>query len=208
MSTFCDTAAPTRHPPGEAHAAPRALPLTTWLAQVAAPSGYRGGAAARGMTTTSPIEEPLSPLSSHDNTTGDISTPTRSTTSVFCRQKRIRRHSTALGVIYRLWEESPTPMPFTTPCHSGPIKPFLGSEPPPTVFATSKPKKPLSPCRLMNTRHTTPQLQLAQQLRPAVAQNASGDTKRHATKKTDVLPAPPASSSVNPTISMQSLRPA
>ena len=62
MFISCAAAAPTRHPPGEAHAAPRTLlPLTTRLAQVAALSGYLGGAAARGSTTMSPIEQPLSP---------------------------------------------------------------------------------------------------------------------------------------------------
>ena len=89
MSTHCDTAAPTRHPPGEAHAAPSALPPTTRLAQVAAPSGYLGGAAARGSINSSRIEEPLSP---RDNTTDDAPTPTHPTTSVWCRPKRIRRH--------------------------------------------------------------------------------------------------------------------
>jgi hypothetical protein len=38
------------------------------------------------------------------------------------------------------------------------------------------------PCRLATTRQATPQLQPAQQLRPCVAQNASGDTRRHATQ--------------------------
>jgi len=97
MSISCAIAAPTHHPPGEAHAAPRAIPLPTRLAQVAAPSGYLGGAAARGFIASSPIEQPL------------------------------------------------------------------------------------SSCRLTTTRHATPQLQPAQQLRPAVAKNASGDTRRHAT---------------------------
>jgi hypothetical protein len=92
MSTLCATAAPTRHPPGEAHAAPAALHLTTRVAQVAAPSGYLGGAAARGSIASSPIEESLSLPSPRDTTTGDAATPTRSTTSAFCRQKRSRRH--------------------------------------------------------------------------------------------------------------------
>ena len=100
MFTPCVAAAPTRHPPGEAHAAPRVLPpQTARVAQVAAPSGYLGGAAARGWITSSPIEQPL------------------------------------------------------------------------------------SPCRHTTTRQATPQLQTTQQLRPAVAQNASGDTGRHATKE-------------------------
>ena len=90
MSTPCAAAAPTRHPPGEAHAAPRVLsPQTAWVAQVAVPSGYLGGAAARGSTTSSSIEVALSP---HDNTTGDTPTPNHPTTSACCRQKRIRRH--------------------------------------------------------------------------------------------------------------------
>ena len=41
--------------------------------------------------------------------------------------------------------------------------------------------QPKSPCRPAITRQATSQLQPAQQLRPTVAQNASGDTKRHAT---------------------------
>ena len=93
MSISCATAAPTHHPPGEAHAAPGALPpLPTRLAQVAAPSGYLGGAAARGSITSSPGEQPVSPLSPHNSTTGDIPTPIRPTTSAFRRPKRIRRH--------------------------------------------------------------------------------------------------------------------
>ena len=93
MSTFCAAAAPTHHPPGEARAASVAIsPPTTRVAQVAAPSGYLGGAAARGSTTTSPTEEPLSPLSCHDHTTGDAPTPTSPTTSAMCCPKRIRRH--------------------------------------------------------------------------------------------------------------------
>ena len=98
MSTSCAAAAPTRHPPGEAHAAPRVLPpQTARVAQVAAPSGYLGGAAARGWITSSPIEQPLSPCRpvatrQHDNTTGDAPTPNHPTTSACCRPKRIRRH--------------------------------------------------------------------------------------------------------------------
>ena len=96
MSISCATAAPTPHPPGEAHAAPRALPPTSRPAQVAAPSFYLGGAAARGLPQGS---------------------------------------------------------------------------------------QPKRPCRLTSTRQTTPQLQPAQQLRPSVAQNASGDTTRQATAR-------------------------
>ena len=92
MSTSCATAAPTRHPPGEAHAAPAALPLPTRVAQVAATSGYLGGAAARGSTTSEPNRRPPVAPSPRDNTTGDAPTPTRPTTSALCRQKRIRRH--------------------------------------------------------------------------------------------------------------------
>jgi hypothetical protein len=89
MFISCVTAAPIRHPPGEANAAPRALPPPAWVAQVAAPSGYLGGAAARGSITRSPIEGTLSP---RDNTTGDNPTPTSPTTLASCRQKRLRRH--------------------------------------------------------------------------------------------------------------------
>ena len=42
-------------------------------------------------------------------------------------------------------------------------------------------KTPCRSCRLATTRQATLQLQPAQQLRPSVAKNASGDTKRHAT---------------------------
>jgi hypothetical protein len=38
MSISCVTAAPIRHPPGEANAASRALPPPAWVAQVAAPA--------------------------------------------------------------------------------------------------------------------------------------------------------------------------
>jgi hypothetical protein len=99
MSTSCVTAAPSRHLPGEAHSPPAAFPFVTRLAQVAAPSGYLGGAAAGESTTSKPLFKKL------------------------CR-----------------------------------------------------------PCRLATTRQATLQLQPSQQLRPGVAQNALGDTRRHATQ--------------------------
>ena len=149
MSTPCDTAAPTRHPPGEAHAAPRALPLTTRLAQVAAPSGYLGGAAARGSTTRSPIEQPLSPLSPRDNTTRDIPTPTHPTTSTFCRPKRIRRHQTTRDRARRHQALVGGVSDADAAHHSLPQRPLQadsGPETPPTAFATSSPiEEPLSP---------------------------------------------------------------
>jgi hypothetical protein len=49
--------------------------------------------------------------------------------------------------------------------------------------------KILSPRRLATTRQATSQLQPAQQLRPCVAKNASGDTKRHATQSAPPLAA-------------------
>jgi hypothetical protein len=107
MSTFRAAAAPTRHPPGEAHTAPIPLPLpATRLAQVAAPSGYLGGAAStpQQRNRSGPVApcRPLWPLSPGDNTTRDIPTPTRPTTSASCRQKRIRRHH-ATRCRTRLW---------------------------------------------------------------------------------------------------------
>ena len=248
MSTFCATAAPTRHPPGDAHAAPRALPLTTRVAQVAAPSGYLGGAAARGSTTTSPIKKPLSPLSPRDNTTRDIPTPTHPTTSAYCRPKRIRRrHATARlaggdNQLLDFWTgtlASGNPkVPAVFPAHfitkhrktkaqtrrdrrederlldrfdgaprrARPSKsPKPGAPrmaysrtsaaqpqeaPPPTAQTTP----PCRSCRPETTRQATPQLQPTQQLRPGVAQNASGDATRHetASRATDSTPCRPA----------------
>lgn len=95
MSISSATAAPTRHPSGEAHASPRILPLTTRIAQVAAPSGALNDAATSGSPTSSPREDPLSLLSPRDHATGDAPTPTRPTTAACCRPKRIRRrHAT------------------------------------------------------------------------------------------------------------------
>ena len=48
---------------------------------------------------------------------------------------------------------------------------------------TAQTTRPCRPCRLATTRQAKSQLQPAQQLRPAAAQNASGDTRRHATER-------------------------
>jgi hypothetical protein len=111
MSTSCAAAAPTRHPSGEAHAAPDALSIMEFRAGCR-PSDYLGGGAARGSShqqigRTNPVA--LSPRdnttrdnmtgdnatrdnTTGDNTTRDTPTPTCPTTSACCRQKRVRRH--------------------------------------------------------------------------------------------------------------------
>jgi len=184
MSTFCAAAAPTRHPPGDAHAAPRALSVRIRVAQVAAPSGYLGGSAARGSITTSPIEEPLSSLSPRDNTTDDAPTPTHPTTSAYWRQKRIRRHH-ATPSTYPPRLRQPTR---GRPMHG--VLDYLGGA---AAGGSPQGSQPKSPRRLATTRQTTSQLQPTQQLRPAVAQNASGDTTRHTTasRPTDSTPCRP-----------------
>ena len=65
----------------------RGLPVRDTGSPGCRPSGYLGGAAAGGSTATSPIQDTLSLLSPRDNTTGDTPTPTRPTTSAWCRQK-------------------------------------------------------------------------------------------------------------------------
>jgi hypothetical protein len=99
MSTSCATAAPTRHPPREVSRCASHPPAADTANPGCRPQRLPGRRSRRRLSPSSPIEEPLSPLSPRDNTTGDISTPTRPTTSALCRPKRIRRHKASCDTI-------------------------------------------------------------------------------------------------------------
>ena len=90
MSTSCATAAPTRHPPGEAHSLPAPAPLVTTFAAGPLPATTGSEVAAR-LGRSSPPQSTCR-LPSPVSLDSDAATPTRSTTSDSCRQKRIRRH--------------------------------------------------------------------------------------------------------------------
>ncbi|QDT73991.1 hypothetical protein I41_31830 [Lacipirellula limnantheis] len=216
MSTSRAAAAPTRHPPGEAQPAPGALPLpatttTAALAMNGAGEHLVGGVSdADAVHHATPHRPRQAALESETPptvfATSKPKTPcrlktTRQATSQLQPNQRVQpavaqnasgdtgRHATAPGVIKRLWEASPTPMPLTTPRRSGPVKPLRGQRPLPQLSRQAN-RRP--PCRLKTTRQATSQLQPTQQLRPSVAKNASDDTGRHATARTqgvgDLLP--------------------
>ena len=220
MSTPCAAAAPTRHPPGEAHAAPGALPLPVTTIAAALAMNRAGEHVAGGVSDADaafhfhpprPLHAPAGsqppPTDSSDQacrptTTrqGDAPTPTRPTSSAYCRQKRIWRHQATrdsdegvgsllpLAAFHanKLPSGKRLPTPSTSPHRlrlqiaDGPGCPAPQRRPG-RAAARAQPQKPnrrsLSPCRFTTTRQATPQLQTAQQLRPCVAKNASGDTQ-------------------------------
>ena len=104
MSTSCITAAPTRHPSGEAQAAPVALPLpaTTIAAALAMnragePLTHRPQPSLAGGVAC-PVARHVAAQSLR-STNVDAPTPTHPTTSALCRPKRIRRHQTTHDTI-------------------------------------------------------------------------------------------------------------
>ena len=99
MSTYCATAAPTRHPLGMAPSLPAPPPLMTAFG--APPMGVLaclGGAAARSPVFSRPIaSSPVVPAVAPRVAPPSAATPTRTTTFDSCRQKRMRRHYATAG---------------------------------------------------------------------------------------------------------------
>ncbi|QDT76234.1 hypothetical protein I41_54840 [Lacipirellula limnantheis] len=181
MSTSCATAAPTRHPPGEAHAAPGALPppatsIAAALAMNRAGEHVVGGVADADAAFHFLTPRPLHAAAGSEPPPTKLSdqacrpTTARHTTSQLQPAQQLRpavaqnasgdttRHATALGVIKRLWEASPTPMPLTIPCRSSATKTLRGQSPSHSFCGNRAEEPPCRPCRLQQRDRRHPNL--------------------------------------------------
>lgn len=89
MYTYCATAPPTRHPPGEAHFLPPSPPLVTTFAAGPLPLNRACGVR---IATTGGASHLRGVLRRRPVAVSDAETPARSTTFDSCRQKSMRRH--------------------------------------------------------------------------------------------------------------------
>jgi len=99
MFMFCATAAPMRHPPGEAHSLPAAKPLVTTFASRPLPVNRACETSSRRLAAHPHPHAAFSVVA--PVVVSDAATPIRPTTFDSCRQKRMRRHQATRDTTHR-----------------------------------------------------------------------------------------------------------
>jgi hypothetical protein len=196
MFTYCATAAPTRHPPGEALSLPALAPLVTTFAAGPLPANRASEASSRRLAAH-PIR-PRHPLSSSLSPTSTPQLQPAQPLSTRVAKNAVgdtRRHATPRpaggGSLLPLaafhakqaahWQKVPDPLNVSFIAKLSRGWPRLAYSPTWAAQPQEAVPFPLSPLASLSA---TPQLQPAQPLSTRVAKNALGDTTRHATELT------------------------